>query len=477
MALSKIVDINKDKCTNCHQCISVCPCKFANDGTEDEVRVNHDLCIGCGQCVKACTHNARIIVDDFDDAFNALKSKEKLIAFVAPAIAANFPGKYLKINAWLRSLGVDAIFDVSFGAELTVKSYIEHIKNTSVKTIISQPCPAIVTYLQLYKPELLKYLAPADSPMLHTVKMVKEFHPEYKDHKCMIISPCTAKRREFDETGLVDYNVTFSKINDFLKEQNINLDNFKETGFNNDPAERAVLFSSPGGLLETAEREIPGIRRKTRKIEGPEVVYKYFENLEESINNGTAPLIVDCLNCHAGCNGGTGTDVADLNIDELEYRVNTRCDKNIDRYKNENKTLSTIINKYWKPELYSRKYKNLNYSYLESIKEPNEAELDATLKQMHKFNDEDLINCASCGYNSCTEMAKAIFNNLNKKENCFEFNQKEVEEQNKELDKKVLENNQLIENQNTEITKQKTHVIEESEQLLKFLGEIRQLIK
>ena len=47
---------------------------------------------------------------------------------MAPAIASNFPDTYLNINGWLRSLGVEAVFDVSFGAELTVKSYLEHIK-------------------------------------------------------------------------------------------------------------------------------------------------------------------------------------------------------------------------------------------------------------------------------------------------------------------------------------------------------------
>ena len=43
--------------------------------------------------------------------------------------------------------------------------------------------------------------APADSPMLHTIKMIKEFYLQYRNHKVVVISPCAAKKREFEETG------------------------------------------------------------------------------------------------------------------------------------------------------------------------------------------------------------------------------------------------------------------------------------
>ena len=55
------------------------------------------------------------------------------------------------------------MFDVSFGAELTVKSYLEYIRARHPEMVISQPCPAIVTFVEIYMPELLPYLAPADS--------------------------------------------------------------------------------------------------------------------------------------------------------------------------------------------------------------------------------------------------------------------------------------------------------------------------
>ena len=70
-----------------------------------------------------------------------------IVAVVAPAVASYFPNQYLKLNGWLKSLGVRAFFDVSFGAELTIKSYLHHIESNHPKTVIAQPCPAIVTYI------------------------------------------------------------------------------------------------------------------------------------------------------------------------------------------------------------------------------------------------------------------------------------------------------------------------------------------
>jgi hypothetical protein len=102
--------------------------------------------------------------------------------------------------------------------------------------------------------------------MLHTIKMIKEYYPEEKNHRVAVVSPCLAKRREFDETGIGNYNVTLNSVSEYLAKRNIDLDKFPEEKFDNPPAERAVLFSSPGGLLETAKREISEIEETTAKM-------------------------------------------------------------------------------------------------------------------------------------------------------------------------------------------------------------------
>jgi iron only hydrogenase large subunit-like protein len=53
---------------------------------------------------------------------------------------------------------------VSFGAELTVQSYLAHVSANAPRLVIAQPCPAIVSFIEIYHPELIPFLAPADSP-------------------------------------------------------------------------------------------------------------------------------------------------------------------------------------------------------------------------------------------------------------------------------------------------------------------------
>lgn len=428
MKLKSIFSVNKDNCIECHRCIAVCPVKFCNDGSQDFVSVNPDLCIACGNCVRACNHDARVYNDDFEQFYTDLQNGVKMIAIVAPAVVSNYPDHHLNFNGFLKEAGVEAVFDVSFGAELTVRSYQEHIKTNKPKCVIAQPCPSIVNYIQIYRPELIQYLAPADSPMLHTAKMVKTYYKEYSSHKIMVVSPCLAKTREFQEAGLVDYNVTFKSFSAFFERNAIEPSSFSATDFDNEPAERAVLFSSPGGLLRTAQREWKDIGSRTRQIEGPNVVYHYLDGLSEQIKGGRAPLLVDCLNCDLGCNGGSGTLNQGKSPDELEYFVERRNDEMLQNYATTNwlgissgqKTLTEIINKYWKKGLYQRKYQDL--SGHNDIRQPDEGELKRIYHSISKFEEKDIYNCCSCGYNSCEKMAIAIYNGLNRPENCHHHN-------------------------------------------------------
>jgi iron only hydrogenase large subunit-like protein len=463
MTETKFFTVDEEKCVNCHQCIAVCSAKYSNNGIKDTIEIDHSLCIGCGECIKACTHDARIPVDDFELAMKALEKKEKVIAIVAPAAASNFPNQYLKLNGWLKSLGIDAIFDVSFGAELTVKSYVEHIKNNKPKLVIAQPCPAIVRYIQIYKPELAPYLAPADSPMVHSMKMVKEFYPKYKNHKMLVVSPCLAKKVEFEETGIGDYNVTISKIQNYFSDNSMDLNNFPEVEFDNDPAERAVLFSTPGGLLETAEREVPNIRYQSRKIEGPHTIFNYLDHLPEQLEKGMSPLLVDCLNCELGCNGGTGTNSHEKSPDELEYYIHQRKSEAQQKLKTSDNNSASIskyeklIDKYWKPGLYDREYKDLSKN-ISNLTIPNEKQLKEIYLLMNKHEETDVKNCSSCGYDSCEIMATAIFNDLNKVENCHHYLHEELN------------------SKTEEINKQKHEIIADTEVVLELIKKIREMV-
>jgi iron only hydrogenase large subunit-like protein len=423
--LEAVVEIDNTKCVNCHACISHCPVKMCNDGSNNVIDLNENMCIGCGMCIDICTHGARKQKDDAARFFEDIKRNKNMIAIAAPAVAANFPNKYLNLNGFLKSLGIQAVFDVGFGAELTVESYLHHIKTAKPKCVISQPCPAIVDYIQIYHPELMKYLAPADSPMLHTVRMIREYYPQYANCKIMVVSPCLAKKREFVETGLDVYNVLIKSFDNYFKEHKIKLDSFPATDYDNPPAERGILFSTPGGLLRTIERENPSILKVSRKIEGVTHVYDYLSHLNSEIQSSNAPLLIDCLNCYEGCNCGTGALNTNKKVDEIENYVEKRNSDMQAHYKTNKKGLAKIIGKrnfrntlkkYWKVGLYERKYKDLSSN--NNIRKPSASELERVYHTMHKYSSDDFYNCSACGYGSCEKMAIAIYNNLNLPKNC-----------------------------------------------------------
>jgi len=424
-SLTPVIKIDENKCINCYACITGCPVKFCMDGSGEKLMIKHDICIGCGNCIIVCSHNARSLIDDTSRFFEDLKRRERMIAVVAPAVASVFPEKFLNFNGWLKSLGIEAFFDVSFGAELTVVSYLNYIKEKNPRTVIAQPCPAIVSFIQIYQPELIPYLAPADSPMLHTVKMIRRYYPQYNNYKIAMISPCIAKKREFDETKMVDYNITMIALKDYVKEKSINLSSFPQVEYTGPNAERAVGFSSPGGLLDTAERFVPGIRRRTHKSEGIHTIYPYLEEMGELLKADIElPLLIDCLNCEKGCNGGPGTGNSGVPTALLESPVRKRSRK-LEEYHNPQKgewvykKYHKILNNFWEKNLYNRNYKNLSDNNF--IKKPNNNELNEILKRMKKYGKEDLYDCTACGYGSCNAMATAIFNKLNKPDNCAHY--------------------------------------------------------
>jgi diguanylate cyclase (GGDEF)-like protein len=438
-SLPLVIDIDEGKCTNCQKCISACPVKFCNDGSGKIVKMNENLCVACGSCIVACEHHARIGIDDSAAFFDFLRAGGKAVAMVAPAAAVSFPGLSLNLNGWLKSIGVEACFDVSFGAELTVKSYADFMGKETPKTVIAQPCPAIVNYIEVYRPDLIPHLVPRDSPMLHSAKMIREFFPQFAGHKIAAISPCYAKKREFAATGMVDFNVTMASLNKHLVSNQIALGDYPALDYEGPAAERASLFSTPGGLMQTFERWNPNATKITRKIEGTELVYRYLSTLKQSIEDGISPALVDCLNCEMGCNGGTGTLCNEMPFDAADSYVKARSLDLIAKYQKKgpfaegrtHKGINKVLDKYWKEGLYNRDY--MNRTANDILLQPSEEEITKIFESMSKYSKADLFNCMSCGYGNCRDMAIAIHNGLNRSGNCAKYMDLLIEKKNIEL--------------------------------------------
>ena len=58
------VDIDKDKCTGCGECVDACPAQVLElvDGKSDAVNI--DECLGCETCVETCPEAAIEVSED-----------------------------------------------------------------------------------------------------------------------------------------------------------------------------------------------------------------------------------------------------------------------------------------------------------------------------------------------------------------------------------------------------------------------------
>ncbi|GMO59224.1 MAG: hypothetical protein Ta2G_19110 [Termitinemataceae bacterium] len=409
-----LICVDKHKCNNCHACISVCPVKDCIDGSGDTADIINERCIACGSCIPACHQSARYYNDDTKSFFDDLKNKKNIVAIMAPSAAAVF-SSHEKLITYLKSIGVRAVFDASFGAELYVRSCIEYTKENKQKTLISSACPAIVSYAKIYNPSILKYFAPTQSPIIHAAIMIRNFFKEYDDCKIAAITPCSAKKMEFRIEGHVDYNVSMKHLAKHIGETNVDISSFESSDYDGPKAERGVSFSTPGAMLEVLKREIPGIHN-VRSISGQNV-YSYFKKisyLEEDV-----PFVVDCLHCEDGCNSGVGILDKLIPSLKLELKLENRK-KDAIAYNDTNKNLESDLAKYWDKDLYKRTFAERS-NVVSDLKEPSDDELVNIYHKMKKFTASDFLNCTSCGYGTCRAMAISIFNKLNKPENCHHY--------------------------------------------------------
>lgn len=427
MMLSEIIKVDPEKCVNCHLCIGVCPVKYCNDASDPKkgIQINSNLCIACGACIKVCTHEARYYEDDTEKFFTDLDKGEKIAALVAPSADTNFPGQLKNLLGWLKHAGIVMNFDVSFGAEITTNQYYNILSSGAKTPIIAQPCPCVVNYIELYKPELIEYLAPTGSPVMD---MAAWIHKEHPGLKLAFISPCISKKREFEDPntrGMVSYNVTISGLKKYFKKHNINLSEMPEADFDGPmEAERGLLYSQPGGLFETFKKyKFPLKINQVRVTEGIDIYEEFFNELQDEIKrNECDVLIVDVLNCSHGCNRGTGTDYHERTTDDILKLQAERLERHKEDYYSAEEQLSGLES--FLDSLrdidFSRKYTDRS-QFDKALEDPTDEIADVINQQMGKFEARDIKNCGACGYNSCKKMTKAILNNLYRPQQCHHF--------------------------------------------------------
>ena len=437
MGKNSIVFTN-DNCIGCNKCIKVCSaigaCISKEENGRARIEVDGSKCVACGRCIDVCVHKAREFKDDTERFFNDLKNGEKISLLLAPAFKANYPDEYESVLGGLKAMGVNRIISVSFGADICTWGYLNYIKEYDFLGGISQPCPAVVSYIERYLPELLPKLFPVQSPLMcAAIYARKELG---LTDKFAFISPCIAKKLEIEDehnAGLVQYNVTFEHLMRYVKEHGI------EGKATHSEIEYGLgsFYPTPGGLAENV-RWFLGDQVYIRQIEGERHLYDWMHINKDRIEHDKTPfLFIDALNCENGCICGTAVNPDKSRTDDalyalLDIREASKKEESGDAWSRPDTPDERLKN-------YNKQFEKLSLSdYLRGYTDrsaecryelPDEKQLEEIYISMNKVTEDSRkIDCTCCGYDNCWQMAVAIHNGFNHKENCIYYEKTMVHE-------------------------------------------------
>ena len=417
--MTEIIKSRNISCTGCNRCVRECPMETSNVTYLDEkgnlrVKIDYNKCIVCGRCVKTCKHNARYFADDTLRFFDDVSKGIPVSIIAAPSIRTNIP-EYKKLFTFFKSIGVKKIFDVSLGADICTWAHIKCIEKSiavsgKIAPIITQACPTIVNYCELYRHDLLPRLSRVHSPMACTSIYMKDYYG-IKDN-IAALSPCIAKSKEFCDTNLAQYNVTFFSLLEYLKNNNIALPE-EETQFDNDESGLGALFPVPGGLKENIEHYF-GKNIHIATGEGFNI-YQKLDIYAQTPQN-LLPDVFDVLNCIEGCNIGPAYS-HDKNVFEVSKTIHKKRKKEIERINNENyKSTYKMYDNTLELSHFLRDYKPV-FTEFPKI---TDADIEQAFKRLGKNTyEKQNIDCGACGSETCTHMARKITLNVNIASNCI----------------------------------------------------------
>ena len=449
--LNSGVIFTASNCIGCNKCISGCIAVGANvvvkveDSDRHIVLVDQNRCILCGTCIKECVHHARTYRDDTDRFFEDLAKGEPISILVSPTLLTDYEKQYHNILGYLKHLGVRHIYNTGFGGDLMIWVYMNFIRNFGLSGVISQFCPVIVNYLEKYKPELLQYLMPVQTPMMCTAIYVSDYLNV--TDKLAYISPCIATKHEIDDVNTyskVSHNVTFERLMERIIKEDISAYHADdEIGYG-----MGALIPMSGGLSDNIERYI-GFDQVLIQTAGPSNIFPYFDHYYKIVSDHEQlPFLVDSLSCTYGCNFGTGTSYGVELRNEMTFsahRVKERA------YKTGQESMAR--NYIERLAVLNKRFENFEASsfvrqYDATRKINNKVISDEEYEEIFRslFKDEEgqrHTDCGACGYTTCKNMAYAIGINANNRENCINYSKECIRQETEKINRLLEEISQM----------------------------------
>jgi iron only hydrogenase large subunit-like protein len=401
--LEPLVYIKPEKCTNCFSCVRICPVKAiraSSDSVHPRLEINR--CIGCGACIDSCAPKAIEYRSSLEEARTILKSPGKKAVIVSPSVSAEFTDitDYRKFVQMVKALGVQYVYEVSFGVDIIANKYQSLFNNFKGRYYITSSDPVVVNYIEKYHPNLLNNLTPFVSPMIAMTKVVREIHKQRI--QIIYVGPNIASKEEAIHTlddGKVNCVITFPELRTLFSEYDINEDKVDYSEFDNPLGFKGSLFPIRNGLIQAADIDENLLTTHVHSVEGKNAM---IESIKEFENN------VKVIHRHLHITYGSylsGPGISNKgNLLFKEYQV----------IKYANKRISNFFRSEWYHDL--EKFGQLNYSRTfkandQRLPEPSPKKVKEALDILEKQPDDN-TNCNQCGYNSChdfaVDMAKGI---------------------------------------------------------------------
>ena len=424
--------ITNDNCIGCNYCISQCSIMGANISATRNgkkiIAIDSDKCNHCGKCIALCIHDAREYVDDIDQFYEELNNGEKISLIVDPSFYFTFGENAGKILQYYKSIGIDKIYDSTFGTEISLWGTVKYLKDNydkspREKAFIVNNCPAFINVVEMKYPQLMSKVIPIQSGPICTAIYV---HKYLKDtNKIAYLGPCIAKKDEIETKnthGNINFNLTYHHIWQKIKDVDFSkFDSYKSdlecVGFGR--------FAIRTGFYKTLISRFFSVKDITMVHSGAgDPTFKRILMYSDSNYENLQPLLCEVYACQQGCFEGPGTETSvyqkgenfSLFLKEFKEYFDSFGDSTTD-YKESTKLLFERFKDFdindFKREFTERYIQP--YHIADSVYEDIfNAMLKTTEEKRH-------IDCGMCGYKTCKNMATAIAYSYNKKENCIHY--------------------------------------------------------
>jgi two-component system NtrC family sensor kinase len=404
-----LVTTIKEKCRMCYACVRECPADAIRilDG---QANVIPERCIGCGNCIRVCSQKAKHVSSDIEKTFAMIAAGQAVAAIIAPSFPAEFTDVDDELVAMTRGLGFSSVHEVAFGADLVAREYTELLAAESPRFIAST-CPAIVSFVRKYHPDLIPSLIPIVSPMIASSRALRREHGP--NLKVVFIGPCIAKKGEAaheELEGEVDAVLTYVELREMLRQKQIDGPNGNRASFDPPHGSLGSLFPITRGLLQAADLKEDLLRGDIVSADG----HDHFRDAIGDFELGHSGIRLLDILCCQGCIMGVGMSSAEP-LFRRRAQVGRRAKQ----------VMATFDHKVWKRDLERFAGLDLTRTFEAADQrfaaEPSARQLQAILARMNKPTEADQLNCSACGYDSCVAHAKAIHRGLAEVEMCLPY--------------------------------------------------------